>query len=145
MSYTIQAIIGKSGSLKSVNVASTKLITLEQDMEMLPLTDQFLEEYKISFLPLTDEGLEELPENLKLLCEQASKNKQIAYIEAEIFGGQGTQACTIFNNSKIVFGPLVDDNAINKALKHLGVEKRTGHDEFESLGLNKNRDTNNWV
>ena len=142
MPYTIQAIVAKNGTLNDTN---NKLVSLNQSMEMLPLNDVFLEKHKISFLPLTDEGLKELPENLKLLCEEISKNNVVAYIEAEFFGGQGTQACVVFSNSEIKIGPIINDSAINTALNYLGVKKNQSLDEFEALGLNKHRDTNKWV
>ena len=112
---------------------------------MLPFTDDFIEKHQIPFLPLTDEGTELLPENIIKICSVLSTEKQLAYIEAEFFGGAGTQACALFENGKLKLGPKIDESAINEALSILGVEKKASYDEFEAVGLNEHRDTNDWL
>ncbi len=112
---------------------------------MLPLSAQALKIHGISFCPLTDEGEEELPQTLVKLCERLSKQCVLAYIEAEFFSGAGAQAHALFSEGKAIGRPVVSDSAINHALRYLGVAKEDAHDEFESAGLGKHRDTNEWV
>ena len=112
---------------------------------MLPFTDVFLEQHKITSLPLTDEGLADLPENIKSLCKNLSINNKLAYIEAEFFGGTGTQVCSVFINGNMDIAPIISESAINQALKILGVTKNSNFDEFDALGLNTERDTNKWA
>ena len=112
---------------------------------MLPFTDEFIEKHQIPFLPLTDEGSELLPENIIKMCSALSNEKLLAYLEAEFFGGAGTQACALFENGKLKLGPKINESAINQALAILGVEKNASHDEFEAVGLNEHRDTNDWL
>jgi hypothetical protein len=143
--YTLQAIIAKSGAITSPDLKRATVVPLQQNFEMLPFTKSLLEENKIAFLPLTDEGLEELPENIESLCKNLSKENQLAYVEAEFFGGDGVQASAVFVNGKLQGVPIISESAINQALKTLGVLKNANIDEFDAIGLNEHRDTNKWV
>lgn len=143
--YALQAIIAKTGTLNSSYLAGAKIISLRQNYEMLPFTDELLEKHEIIFLPLTDEGLAVLPENIRSLCESLSTKNKLAYVEAEFFGGAGTQASAIFSEGNMEVAPIINESAINHALKILGVAKNANFDEFESLGLHEQRDINKWV
>jgi hypothetical protein len=112
---------------------------------MIPLTSQALKVLGIQLLPLTDEGDVKLPQPLSALCAELCGNGRIAYIEAEYFGGVGTQAHCLFNAGTASGDPLVGGDAINLALQFLGISKGEAADEFEAVGLGKHRDTNRWV
>lgn len=79
------------------------------------------------------------------LCEALSQNRTIAYIEAEVFGGSGSQASVISTNGVQVGHPIVDHDAINLALRNLCVIKGSAIDEFEAVGLGRHRDTEEWL
>jgi hypothetical protein len=79
------------------------------------------------------------------LREALSQNRTIAYIEAEVFGGSGTQASVIFTNGVQVGQPIVDHDAISQALRNLGVTKGSAIDEFEAVGLGRHRNTEEWL
>lgn len=70
---------------------------------------------------------------------------QLVYIEAEFFGGAGDQAAVVWNNEKIILGPLIEANAINNALRAIGVKLGNFKDEFEALGLGKHRHEEDWL
>ncbi|MEW8194556.1 MAG: hypothetical protein AB2793_12670 [Candidatus Thiodiazotropha sp.] len=143
--YTLQAIIAKTGTLSIPSTLNVKIVPLQQGYEMLPFTNSFLEDSNIPFLPLTDEGQEILPNSIKSLCEVLSKQNQLAYVEAELFGGAGTQASVVFSNGRLEVAPKICQSAINQAMAALGVTKAEKPDEFEAIGLNEHRDTNKWV
>lgn len=71
------------------------------------------------------------------------KNKIIASITTDYFGGPGNQSAKVFlNNKKILEEDDEFDhkvNPINSALKLLGVEKKNGMDEFDTIGLGRYR------
>jgi len=73
-------------------------------------------------------------------------NKTIALVTTDYFGGSGNQTAKVFVDNKKILDQ--DDeidwkfNPINSALKLLGVEKKDGMDEFDTVGLGKIR-TNN--
>lgn len=45
----------------------------------------------------------------------------MAYLEAEIFGGVGLQAYVLFRDGTMLGAPVRAVDAINQALRHLGV------------------------
>lgn len=114
-------------------------------MQLIPIGESAQEYYGILDLLLTDEENDELPLPLVELCTQLSSNGPIAYIEAEIFGGVGTQAYVFIDDKGKMSTSVVADRAINEALRLLGVRPTTGHDEFASIGLGQHRDTNGWL
>jgi hypothetical protein len=99
------------------------------------------EEHDISFLPLTDGDTDDVPESVRAF---AARGKLIAYVEAELFGGDGAQAAAVWDEGSLVFGPVVADDAINQALRVLGVAKKEHFDEFEALSLGRHRNTDEW-
>jgi len=111
---------------------------------MVPLSERMRQNHDIPFLPLTDEGVAVVPESIALVVESMAKSGKVAYVEAEFFGGTGTQACVTRDVTGQVSKPVVDDNAINAALKFLGVRIEDHHDEFDALGLGRCRATEDW-
>jgi hypothetical protein len=136
MSYTLQAIIAKKGILDKSLIEGASIVPLRQGYEMIPLTRSFIDKFQIPSLPLTDDCPIPFPESIRTFCIRLSKEQQLAYVEAELFGGAGTQASVVFNHGGIEFGPVTDISAINQALILLGVTKESFFDEFEALGLN---------
>jgi len=77
----------------------------------------------------------------------------LAYVEAEFFGGVGTQAAAVWDGGRLAFGPVIMEEAepvpaagtpISQALARLGVARGEYHDEFEAAGLGRRRDTKAW-
>jgi hypothetical protein len=143
MSYSLQAFIGELADLAEHAPSGGVIVPLGQGKGMIPLEDRFRELHEIPFLPFTDEGKAEIPESIEVLASQF--NGPVAYVEAEFFGGDGTQASAIWKDRNLIFGPLVKVSAINEALQRLGVAKGSRHDEFDALELGNYRDTNDWA
>lgn len=141
MAYTLQALIGEETDVRSAAPSGAAVIALSQSKALVPLTKSVREEHGISFLPLTDEGTDDVPESVRAF---AARGKKIAYVEAEFFGGDGMQAAAVWEEGRLVFGPLVADDAINQALRVIGVAKKESFDEFEALSLGRHRDTDEW-
>jgi hypothetical protein len=113
-------------------------------MEMVPLGETAQKTYEFPFCPLIDGGSTELPPSLLSLCLQLSDRGPVVYVEAEFFGGVGTQAYALFSPGESG-AVLVSDTAINQALSWLGVSANGAFDEFEAVGLDQHRDTEEWV
>ncbi|MFM8899720.1 MAG: hypothetical protein ACKOF9_07205 [Burkholderiales bacterium] len=145
MTYMLQALVAKSGAFPKDLPHSLRVVALEAGVEMIPLTDDVLRGHGLPSLPLTDEGFAELPEVLTVFCSAVGKNGSIAYIEAEYFGGVGMQASCLFLDGVLMSEPLVSDDAINRALRVLGVAGSEACDEFDSIGLGRKRHTNKWI
>ena len=145
MGYTLQAIVGNADVLVPV-VGNLPVVVLPQGKVLIPLTtDVRSQSGEIAFLPFTDEGDVVVPEALTALCEKLSAHGRIVYLEAEFFGGAGTQAMLVAEHGKVIEGPLVDVNAINVALRSIGVTAATALDEFAALRLDSHRDTDQWL
>lgn len=145
MAYTLQAILARSGTLSEPLLGQLKLVHLLGGVDLIPLGRDALKTYALSFLPLTDEGQSDLPRTLAELCERLSVQGQVAYVEAEIFGGAGTQAHALYSAGKAVGPVVVSGAAINEALRHIGVDKGGAADGFDAIGLGQHRNTDGWL
>ena len=83
---------------------------------MLPFADAFISQHEIPDLPLIAKEVESLPHNLESLCMKLSKEGELAYVEAEFFGGTGIQAGAVFANGALIMGPIIGGSSINKIL-----------------------------
>jgi hypothetical protein len=142
--YTIQAFIAKRGSFPLRLPEPLVLLELDQDIQMIPIGESVQKRFGISDLPLMDDENTELPAPLLELCGELSSSGKIAYIEAEIFGGVGTQAYVYAETGKLS-SAVVGDRAINAALRLLGVVSKPGFDEFDSVGLGRSRSVEGWL
>ncbi len=65
-----------------------------------------------------------------------------ALIETDYFGGIGDQVAAVYRKGQdapLFASDRVEGGAINEALKAIGVSARQGADEFNTLGLEKHR------
>ena len=79
----------------------------------------------------------------------------VAYVEAEYFGGIGSQFVAVWQGGTLVLGPLVlteDEpwpapgwSPISQALRHLGVSVDGHYDEFDAIDLGRHRHVEDWV
>lgn len=145
MGYTIQSIVAVRGVYPPCLPMGLTMVQLGGSVQMIPLGAAARKYYEIPFLPLTDEGDAELPKAIRDLCSQLSVNGDLAYIEAEIFGGMGIQAHVLVGAGGRVGSVVVAPDAINAALRSLGVQPCQDGDEFESVGLGRCRDTDAWI
>lgn len=72
------------------------------------------------------------------------KDKTIAKIETDYFGGSGSQSAKLFVNGKKIYDKSDEQDwsarPINQVLKQLGVQiDKNYHDEFDTVGLGKYR------
>lgn len=144
MGYSIQSIVAQRGVFPGDLPDGLEVVGLRGGVEMIPLGTNAREFHGIPFLPLTDEGDVELPSALTQLCTQLAMSGDFAYIEAENFGGAGTQAYVLFNGGK-AGSPVVANDAINCVLRLLGVRTGKDSDEFETVGLGRHRETDSWL
>src|SRR5882724_11719508 len=102
MGYTLQAIVGNAAVLAPV-VGNLPVVVLPQGKVLIPLTTHVRAQTgAIEFLPFTDEGNSDVSEALTALCEKLSANGRIVYLEAESFGGAGTQAMLVAEHGKVI-------------------------------------------
>ena len=75
--------------------------------------------------------------------KEFGKNKTIAKVSTNYFGGPGEQSAKLIIDNKTVYNKNDDGNwsiqPINHVLKEMGVKKTTGMDEFDTIGLGRYR------
>ena len=145
MAYTLQAIIAPSSAFEGKTFGGSMPISLAQNFCILPFTNEFLCQQKLPANPLMDGDTENTFQTIREFCAQTFPQDRIAYIEAEFFGGSGTQGHVVFEKGKIISEIQIHNKAINEALKFLGVSVSGHDDEFAALNLGKHRNTENWL
>lgn len=76
-------------------------------------------------------------------------DKTYAKISTDYFGGIGEQSAKLFKNGQKVYDKDSRDysnyaNPINDVLKMMGVVSENGMDEFDTIGLSKYRENNDF-
>jgi hypothetical protein len=153
MSYEIEALIGRGDILAKdlLGFVHARVIPLGQEIAIVPITRAFFEEVTGDAMATgeaTDRcyGFRCLSRPLAALAERLSRIGLIGYIEAEFWGGVGTQWGIVWEHEKVTIGPYCHDlDAINKVLRKLGVQVAGANDEFDSIGLGRYRTTLAWV
>ncbi len=146
MAYTVQAIvIPKTARPRAIEQELACVDLLVKDLCLVPLPYNRLESLGIPFLPLTDDGDSTIGQRLEELCLTLSKGVKVAYVEAEFFGGAGTQANVLYENGIQISDPVIGDDAINQALRWLGVQRDQDNDEFLVAGFGMHRNTEDWL
>lgn len=162
MSYVLKAVIALKSDLKHYKRRTLiSVVDLPQSYCLLPLTNELL-----ALIHNQSALHSRIPEFMYL--EEAVITWLIkhfgfgtfALVENDTFGGVGEQSSLVWRDGKYVFGPKhtetdicepyseqnipLDNAAINQALRSLGVVRGT-KDEFGTLGLDKYRDTKDWI
>lgn len=150
MSYTLFAVIAQSHLLDTnpLWIADSKIIQLEQGVRMIPITDTLYDNLVGQYISAHEEKRADFIKWLGPLSSPIQKLSErgiVACVEAEFFGGVGEQRCVVWHKGSLVLGPLDELDAINKALRFIGVKKRIFGDEFETVGLGKHRSNEEWL
>ncbi len=147
MGYILRAFIGKKTYLTSIQVkyTSSKLVDLNHEISMIPMTDELFDEMNKMIITPGILSFKFLTENIEKITLQLIGNHELAYVESEFLGGQGGHVGIIWKNGKRNFVGHFKRNTMNEILNKLGVIKTSFKDEFETIGLNKHRHTEDWI
>jgi hypothetical protein len=149
MAYQLSAVIGPQGVL-GTQFLEPASVRLADGLALVPIISRS-EDAVGRFHGLTESLREQL-----VVVSQAGL---VAYVEAEFFGGRGTQSAIAWQGGTIVVGPLhtqthdgeedgyvtTAELAINTVLRAFGVVAVGDNDEFDSLGLGRHRETAAWI
>ena len=147
MGYYLHAFICKHADTNALTNHFDKAIKVDigQGLNLVPLTDELYDQinnFKVS--PSVDK-FEYLTTNIEQEILSAIGDRKFAYVEAEYFGGNGGQSTIVWNNGKreklLAFG----QNRINQVLIDFGIVASKGQDEFSTLGLDRHRQTKDWI
>lgn len=157
MHYGRRAIVGKIDALAPVTAATGEQpVPLRQGLGLVPVRRAAFDRMgdgaggRDAVFWFLSVGIE------RVLLE-ASTASPLAYLEADIFGGVGWQAAGVWLGGGVVLGPVCTDvepscsttlskaGAFNVALRFIGARSGGHVDEFEAVGLNAHRHTDDWV
>jgi hypothetical protein len=155
LSYTLEAIVGATTALRAaVDLQpSAVLAPLWRDLALVPMTDELFDAVTdgTGDRPL---GFWKLPSGFDRVLSAWSSAGPVGYVEADFFGGVGSQRAALWTAGRLVLGPLSVDEGeaftsagspISQVLAHLGVPRDGYHDEFEAVGLGRRRETADWL
>jgi hypothetical protein len=147
MTYIIEAVIGVGSLAGDLGFPSAKVVALRQGLSLLPLTDALFDEIQTA-APNAGESLprfEKLSTAVESWVRGLSSRGLAAYVEAEYFGGAGGQSAVAWRQGDVILEPVHSQDAINCALRLLGVDAGGEHDEFDAVGLGLRRSTDDWM
>jgi hypothetical protein len=154
MAYVLRGAIARAGVLRPA--APGFVAELGAGLGLLPITDEFYDDVRQDGAPadprLVDGHL--LPPGFGDTLAEWSKTGPVAYVEAEYFGGTGSQFAVVWADGDLVLGPLRKLNGepapnpgmspISQALRRLGVSAAGHYDEFDAAGLGRHRRISGW-
>lgn len=153
--YELAAVIAAESVLHATfaDLTGTEIVPIEQGLALLPITDEFFDSVSD---PTASEAADfwKLPRGFPERLASRSVAGPIAYVEAEFFGGIGSQSAQVWANADTVFGPVhlaegeptpEDGTPISQALRHLGVRTGGEGDEFDGAGLGRHRHIEDWL
>ena len=153
--YCIQAVIATGPVLRELVSAlpEARIVPLGQGLSLLPVTDALIDTHSLAGAPEFD-GLGTTARGLDVMMAACSTTGPVAYVEAEYFGGTGSQTAQVWDAGEVVLGPLhltegepspAAGTPISQALRQLGATKGDHFDEFDAVGLGRHRDTDDWL
>ncbi|MDG9670834.1 hypothetical protein ONV78_24055 [Hahella sp. CR1] len=81
-----------------------------------------------------------LTPKIKKLTKELSFTGMCGFIETSYHGGYGSQLAVVWEYGSIIYGPVESGEAINEALKLMGIWRHEGKDEFDTARLGWYRD-----
>lgn len=142
MSYELTALVGRPEVL--AHAIARRPVALADGFALVPLERDWFQAFDAD--PLNVEHV--LPVMIPFALE-ASAHGPIAYLHIETFGGAPDQCVVVWDGGEVVMAEQVeeatDDLPSNAALRLLGVVAPDGQDEFDTLGLGRHRDTDDWL
>lgn len=154
MAYVLEAVIGPADLIRREveGRPAAVVVPLPQGLALVPMTDAFFDAVTdgASTAPL---GFWKLPGGFDRVLATWSAAGPVAYVEADFFGGAGSQRAAVWSGGDLVLGPLGLDEVdpvpdagtpISRALRRLGVDRHGHDDEFEAVDLHRHRETDEW-
>jgi hypothetical protein len=163
MAYVLNALIADLDLLRR---ATLPVVPLSQGKGLVPLDATFWRELGGMSRPLLSEWDARHPSaedfddpserathiakaatsftQLAALVEQLSTAGPVAYVESNYWAGSGSEAAAVWNDGVLALHPLVAADAVNQALRRIGVSGGALDGEFTVLGLGRFRMTDDW-
>lgn len=101
MGYQLQAVIAGEPVLRELagHIAEARIVPLGGHLALLPMTDEFLDAVNIADA-LEIDGFRKAPAGFASALAACSVTGPVAYVEADYFGGIGTQSAQVWNGGR---------------------------------------------
>jgi hypothetical protein len=153
--YCLEAVVATEPVLHALagSLEVAHIVPLGQHLSLLPMTDVLFDAITVAGAAELD-GFWKAPAGFGSTLAACSAKGPVAYVEADYFGGTGTQSAQVWDNGKVVLGPLrlaekepspAAGSPISQALRQLGATRGDHFDEFDAVGLGRHRDTERWL
>jgi hypothetical protein len=151
MGHAVQALIILEAAVAAANTAleHTRAVPIGKGLSIVPITDETFDALRARFPNVEDPSAPEfykLSGPIMIVARQLSVFGPVAYIETDYFGGTGSQSAMVWSQGEITMPPTQSDGGpINRALRLLGVRAGLTQDEFDAVGLGRNRSNDQWL
>lgn len=150
MGYQLHALLTHQETARAAapGMPEATLFALDQGVTLIPMTHPLLAQIEARLarpaarVPLP---FEYLTPSVAAWCGQSSAAGLVTYVEAGYFGGNGTQCAAAWDRGGSLLAPFEAPDAVNQALRLLGVRAHGDQDEFDTLALGRYRRTRRWV
>ncbi|MEV6829309.1 hypothetical protein [Amycolatopsis sp. NPDC051102] len=153
--YRLESVIGGDAVLRRLagSVVAARIVPLHGPLSMLLMTDEYFDAVTVPGAPKLA-GFWKAPAGFGSSLAACSELGPVAYVEAEYFGGAGTQSAQVWHRGAVLLGPLhvaenerppADGSPISQALRALGVRRGAHFDEFDAAGLGRHRRPEDWL
>jgi hypothetical protein len=107
MAYRLEAVVATELVLRewAGSIREARIVPLGQHLWLLPMTDKLFDVLTVAGAPELD-GFWKAPAGLGHALTACSANGPVAYVEAEYFGGAGTQSAQVWDGGKVVLDLL---------------------------------------
>ncbi|WP_290051899.1 hypothetical protein [Amycolatopsis solani] len=155
MGYQLQGAIATEPVLRKLagTAEDACLVPLTQHLCLLPITDALFDAVTVAGAAKLD-VFWKAPAGFGRALAACSTGGPVTYVEADYFGGSGTQSAQVWDGGQVVLGPLhlatgkpipAEGSPISRALRWHGVVKGEHFDEFDAVGLGRHRETGDWL
>lgn len=159
VSYELRALAGRYEiTAQAARELRHTVVELPQGFGLLPIPGHMPERLDGDGAWPFGEVFWFLSVGVEALARRTSLAGGIAYLEAEIFGGTGTQAMVLWRGGEVCLGPVTTEFTgtapdpsssqrwpFNRALRELDADRGDALDEFDALGLGRWRHTEDWL
>lgn len=165
MAFVLDAVVADLATPRRLQRAL--IVPLRQGFGLFPLTTAFWRDDEVG-LPLVTQADEERERDsehregdtgpgtnhqraraafarVASICAALSEGSVVAYVEAELWAGDGDRAAAAWVDGQMALAPTVGPDAINTALRAIGVRCVGPDDGFAAIDLGRHRDTEDWA
>lgn len=147
MGYYLHGFLGQLHDLQEIKNTfnNSVIIPLTNQIGLIPMSGDLFDEINNYRVSNDMEKFEFMTAGVEQAILVVIKNRMIAYVEADYFGGHGGQSGVVWKEGKRIFLKNFEQDVINEILRMYGVTKNKSGDEFDAVQLGRHRSTEEWI